>query len=62
VKYLNKKWLRVFGNAEASRMGQGVGQQRHTRAVRSEKWRDSVVAYGAGMRVIAPFFWPVRSV
>ena len=30
-------WLRVFGHAEASRMGQGVGQQRHTRVVRSEK-------------------------
>jgi hypothetical protein len=37
-------WLRVFGHAEASRMGQGVGQQRHTRAVRSEKWWDSVAA------------------
>jgi hypothetical protein len=49
-------WLRVFGNAEASRMGQGVGQQRHTRAVQSEKWWDSVTAYGAGMRVIAAFF------
>ena len=46
-------WLRVFGNAEASRMGQGVGQQRHTREVQSEKWWDSVTAYGAGMRVIA---------
>jgi hypothetical protein len=24
---LSMNWLRVFGNAEASRMGQGVGQQ-----------------------------------
>src|SRR6266446_7879052 len=39
-------------------MGQGVGQQRHTRAVRSEKWWDSVAEYGAGMRVIAAFFGP----
>jgi len=31
-------WLRVFGNAKASRMGQGGGHQRHTRAVRPEKW------------------------
>src|SRR6266446_9143993 len=53
-----KNWLRVFGNAEASRMGQGGGQQRHTRAERSEKWWDSVAAYGAGMRVIAAFFGP----
>jgi hypothetical protein len=49
-------WLRVFGNAEASRMGQGVGQPRQTRAVPSEKWWDSVAAYGAGMRVITAFF------
>ncbi len=55
---LNLNWLRVFGHAEASRMGQGVWQQRHTRAVRSEKWWDSVAAYGAGMRVIAAFFGP----
>src|SRR6266446_5663950 len=51
-------WLRVFGHAEASRMGQGVWQQRHTRAVRSEKWWDSVAAYGARMRVIAAFVGP----
>jgi len=51
-------WLRVFGDAEASRMGQGGGQQRYPRAVQSEKWGDSVAAYGAGMRVIAAFFGP----
>ena len=51
-------WLRVFGHAEASRMGTGVWQQRHTRAVRSEKWWDSVAAYGAGRRVILAFFGP----
>src|SRR5207249_9415801 len=55
---LSMNWLRVFGNAEASRMGQGGGQQHHTRAERSEKWWDSVAAYGAGMRVIAAFFGP----
>jgi len=33
-----RNWLQVFGNAEASHMGQSVGQPRHTRAVRSEKW------------------------
>jgi hypothetical protein len=49
-------WLRVFGNAEASRMSQGVGQQRHKRAVGSAKWWDLVTAQGAGMRVIAAFF------
>src|SRR5712691_5150512 len=54
--FLRMNWLRVFGHAEASRMGQGVWQQRHTRAVRSEKWWDSVAAYGVGMRVIAAFF------
>jgi hypothetical protein len=37
-----ENWLRVFGDAGAVRMGQGVGQQLHTRAVRSEKWWDSV--------------------
>jgi len=30
-------WSRVFGHAEASRMGQGVWQPRRMRAVRSEK-------------------------
>ena len=35
-------WLRVFGHAAASRMGHGGGQQRHTSAVQSEKWGDSV--------------------
>ena len=51
-------WLRVFGDAEASRMGQGGGHQRHTSAVRSEKGGDSVAAEGTGMRVIATFFGP----
>jgi hypothetical protein len=37
-------WLRVCGTAEASRIDQGVWQQHHMRAVRSEKWWDSVVA------------------
>jgi hypothetical protein len=35
-------WLRVFRSPEASRVGHGGRQQRHTRAVRSEKWGDSV--------------------
>ncbi len=39
-----KNWLRVFSNAEASRFGQGGGQQRHTRVERSEKWWDSMAA------------------
>jgi cytochrome P450 len=51
-------WLRILGNAEASRIGQGVWQQLHTRAVQSEKWWDSVAEYGAGMRVITAFFCP----
>jgi len=53
---LKMNWLRVSGHTEASRMGHGVGQQRHTRAEWSEKWRDSMAAYGVGMRVIATFF------
>jgi hypothetical protein len=48
-------WWRVFGHAEVSRMGQGVGQPRHTRAVLSAQWWDSRAAYGVGMRVIATF-------
>jgi len=48
--------LRVFGNAAAARVGQGAWQQCHTRAVRSEKWEDSVTEYGTGMRVIAASF------
>src|SRR6266851_1413053 len=51
-------WLRVFGNAEASRMSQGVWPQLHARAVPSEQWWDSVAVYGAGIRVIAAFFGP----
>src|SRR5712691_9481588 len=51
-----KKWLRVFGNAEASRMGQGVGQQRHTRAMRSEKCVARRGRAWDGMRVIAVCF------
>jgi len=51
-------WLRVFGNAEASRLGQGVWPQLHARAVPSEKWWDSMAAYGAGMCVLAVFFDP----
>src|SRR6266571_4943306 len=49
-------WLRVFRSAEAARVGQGGRQQRHTRAVRSEKWGGSVPERRTGMRVIAAFF------
>jgi len=49
---------RYRGTPPLLAMGQGGGQQRHTRAERSEKWWDSVAAYGAGMRVIAAFFGP----
>ena len=55
---LSRNWLRVFRSAEAARLGPGVGQQRHTRAVRSKKWWDSVAAYGVGMHMIATFFGP----
>jgi hypothetical protein len=51
-------WLRVFRRAEASRRRPGVGQPRHTSAVRSEKCvrlRDSA---WARIRVIAVFFCP----
>jgi hypothetical protein len=55
---VGQNWLRVFRSAEASRVGQGGRQQRHTRAVRSEKWGNSVAERGTGMRVIAAFFSP----
>ena len=51
-------WLRVFRSGEASRVGQGGRQPRHTRAGRSEKWRDFVADRGTGMRVIAASFGP----
>src|SRR6266849_11089817 len=51
-------WLRVLRSAEAARIGPGVGQQRHTRAVRSEKCMRLRGRAWAGMRVIAVFFGP----
>ncbi len=30
-------WLRVFRRADAARIGQGLWQQRHTKAMQSEK-------------------------
>ena len=54
-------WWRVLRSAEASRIGPGVGQQRHTRAVRAEKcvglrsraWDENVRDRWV--------FWPMRS-
>ncbi len=57
---LSMNWLRVFGHTEVSRMGQGRGQPRHTRAVRSEQCWDSMAEYGVGMRVIATFLARAR--
>src|SRR5882724_12038096 len=58
---LSANWLRVFCRAEASRMGHGVRQPLHTRAVRSEKCvRLRGIAW-TGMRVIAVFFGPCTS-
>src|SRR2546425_11009553 len=51
-------WLRVLRSAEAARIGPGVWQQRHTRAVRSEKCMRLRGRTWAGMRVIAVFFGP----
>src|SRR5712691_8145724 len=51
-------WLRVLRSAEAARIGPGVGQQRHTRAVRSEKCVRLRGRAWVGMRVIAVFFGP----
>src|SRR6266849_5359958 len=51
-------WLRVLRSAEAARIGPGVWQQRHTRAVRSEKCMRLRGRAWAGMRVIAVFFGP----
>jgi hypothetical protein len=48
-----QNWLRVFGKAEAARIGQGVWAQLHARAGPSEQWWDSVAEYGEGMCVIA---------
>jgi hypothetical protein len=46
-------WLRVFRSVEASRMGQGGRQQRHTQAVPSEKRGGLRGRAGARMRVSA---------
>ena len=56
--FLPLNWLRVLRSAEAARIGPGVGQQRHTRAVRSEKCVRLRGRAWAGMRVIAVFFGP----
>ena len=48
--------MRVFRSTEASRLGHDVGQQRHTRVVRSEKCVALRDGCGAGMCVIAAFF------
>src|SRR5713101_4125736 len=55
---LRVNWLRVLRSAEAARIGPGVGQQRHTRAVRSEKCVRLRGRAWVGMRVIAVFFGP----
>src|SRR5712691_4226092 len=49
-------WLRVFGNAAASRMGHGVWPSLHARTVPSKKWWASTAAYAVGRRVIAALF------
>ncbi len=49
-------WLRVFRSAEASRLGHGVSQPLHARAVRSEKCAVLRDGCGTGMCVIAAFF------
>jgi len=54
-------WLRVFRSAEASRMGQGGRQQRHTRAVRSEKCVGLRGRAWDGNTRDRRIFWPVRS-
>ncbi len=56
--HLIMNWLRVFRSAEAARISPGVGQQRHTRAVRSEKCVRLRGRAWVRMRVIAMFFGP----
>src|SRR5712692_11855896 len=51
-------WLRVFGSADASRIGRDGRQQRHTRAVRSEKCMVLRGRAWDGNAVIAAFFCP----
>jgi hypothetical protein len=51
-------WLRVFRGADASRIGPGGGQERHTRAVWSEKCIRLRGRTWAGMRVITVCFGP----
>jgi len=61
VKILVMNWLRVFRSADASRMGQDVGQQLQTRAVQSEK---GVVLRSRAWDGYAPdrhVFWPACS-
>src|SRR2546425_2312833 len=55
---ISMNWLRVFRSAEASRISPGVGQQLHTRAVRSEKCVRLRGRAWVRMRVIAMFFGP----
>src|SRR5262245_38607737 len=54
-------WLRVFRRADASRMGQGRRQQRHTQAVPPEKCGGLRGRAGASMRVSAACLSPMRS-
>lgn len=53
---ITMNWLRVFSSAEASRLGHGVSQQQHTRAMRLEKCVALCGGYRAGMYMIAAFF------
>ena len=53
-----KNGWRVFRRADASRIGPRGGEQRHTRAVRSDKGRRLRGRAGTGMRVIVGFFGP----
>jgi hypothetical protein len=59
---LSLNWLRVFRSAAASRIGPSIGQQRHTRAVWSEKCVGLRGRAWDGHARDRCVFWPVRFV
>lgn len=61
-KCIERNWLRVLRSIDVSRLGHGVGDSPIRERYSQENAGDSVAEHRAGMRVIATFFEPVRSV
>src|SRR5215475_8832842 len=60
--FLVWNWLRVLRSADVSRLGHGVGDSPIRERYSQKNAGDSVAEHRAGMRMIATFFEPVRSV